>query len=199
MNSKTEIPVQPWAYTREESMLICPIFEISKVSALSGSDGKKGDFFLIRSPDWVNIIPITAEKKVVLIKQFRFGSGEISLEIPGGIVEPMEDVRDTASRELREETGYSSEKLSYIGKVRPNPATHTNFCFSYLMMDAEVQSNKELDDHEEIETVLVELARIPDLIQDGSINHSLVINAFLFYQFHQLRLGNPDPWQGVML
>ena len=76
--------------------------------------------WVMDAPTWVNVIPITKDQKVVMIKQYRFGSQEISLEIPGGMVDAGEEVFSAAIREMKEETGYDSKEVHQIGKISPN-------------------------------------------------------------------------------
>ena len=71
--------------------------------------------WVMDAPTWVNVIPITKDQKVVMIKQYRFGSQEISLEIPGGMVDAGENVFSAATREMKEETGYESNEIYSIG------------------------------------------------------------------------------------
>ena len=61
---------------------------------------------ILKAQDWVNVVALTPEEKIVVVKQYRFGSREITTEIPAGIVEPEEDSKTAAMRELKEETGY---------------------------------------------------------------------------------------------
>src|SRR5262245_49723816 len=85
-------------------------------------DGSEHARVVIDSRDWCNVVPITAGGDVVLVKQFRFGSREVSLELPGGIVDDGEDPAASAARELEEETGYRAGRIVRLGTYRPNPA-----------------------------------------------------------------------------
>ena len=77
---------------------------------------------ILETGDWVNIVAVTPEKKVVVVRQFRFGTEKISTEIPGGLIDPGEEAKTAAMRELQEETGYTSSKWTYLGPVEANPA-----------------------------------------------------------------------------
>ncbi len=98
--------------------------------------------YQIVSNTWVNIIPLTPDQQVVMIRQYRFGSDEITLEIPGGLVEVGEDPQVAGIRELREETGYIPGKTIQIGKVRPNPAIHPNWCHTFLCEGCSLAGNQ---------------------------------------------------------
>ena len=135
---------------------------------------------------WVNIIPITKEKKVIMIKQYRFGSQEISLEIPGGMVDAGEDTQSAATREMKEETGYDTEEVHAIGKISPNPALMSNHTYFYVAYNVEKTGDQQLDNMEDIEVLEVDLNQIPTLITNGEIDHSLVVSAFyLLDQFEK--------------
>ncbi len=161
------------------------VFKVNTLRAVSPRTQQVGEFYTIETNDWVNIIPITEDKKVVMIKQFRHGSKEITLEIPGGLVDD-EHHMEAALRELSEETGYEGSNVIYLGATNPNPAIFNNLCHTYLVENAKKIKEKNLDPDEDIEVILVPLSDIPALIGKGTINHALVIVAFYFYF---LRIG----------
>lgn len=156
------------------------VFRINIEHALSPRTNKVGQFYVIDTNDWVNVIPITEDNEVVMIKQYRHGSKTVTLEIPGGLVDDESPER-AAVRELLEETGYRGESVKYLGSANPNPAIFNNLCHTYLVEKARMVSEKNLDDNEDIEVVHVPVADIPSLIAGGAINHALVIIAFHFY------------------
>lgn len=158
------------------------VFRVRADKALSPRTKGTGEFYTIESESWVNVIPITPSGDVVMIRQYRHGSREVTLEIPGGLVEEP-DPLEAAVRELAEETGYVGSAVTLLGCVNPNPAIFNNLCYTYLVENARKTKPLSLDLSEDIEVELVPLARIPSLIAEGQINHALVIVAFhLFFQ-----------------
>ncbi|MEJ2435694.1 MAG: NUDIX hydrolase, partial [Pseudolabrys sp.] len=115
----------------------------------------------------------------VLVRQYRAGVERVTLEIPGGSVEPHESPLQAAARELREETGYSSQRWQPLGVVEPNPALQTNRCYNYLACRATRTEPRALDETECMATEEVALASIDELLRDGSITHALVQCALL--------------------
>ena len=116
-----------------------------------------------------------------MVKQYRFGNKEITLEIPGGMSEPNEDPKSAAIREMKEETGYTSKNVIEIGSVSPNPALMNNQAITYLAFDVELTSIQNLDTMEDIEIIEINLEEVPRLIQNKTINHALVVSAFYFF------------------
>jgi ADP-ribose pyrophosphatase len=147
------------------------------------------DFYVLNAPDWINIIPLTEDGNVVMVRQFRHGTEDFTLEIPGGMVDPEDpSPMHAARREMREESGYDSDDIIELGKVHPNPAIQGNYCHTFLARGVRPGPKIELDTTEETEVILVPLASIKDLIKSGEITHALVIAAFSF-----LHAYNPPP------
>lgn len=169
--------IEPWSTDDTTSILRSPIFEICKISRSHPDDGRQGEFFAMLAPDWVNIVAMTPEGDIVLVRQYRHGTDSITLEIPGGMIDADEQPVDCAARELREETGYVADRWIKIGAVEPNPAFMNNTCYTYLGLGATLQAEQEPDEHEELEVVLVPRREFDRLIHAGQITHALVVAA----------------------
>jgi 8-oxo-dGTP pyrophosphatase MutT (NUDIX family) len=176
--------VQPWETLGREESLDCRIFTVEKIDRQSPDGSKRGDFYIIDSKDWVNVVAITVEGELVLIRQYRHGSDELTLEIPGGILDEGESPIDAARRELLEETGYEAQELQVIGRVRPNPAFLTNWAYTVLATGVRITSEVAFDEHEEIDVEVVPLKQLDDLLRSGAITHALVIDALMWFRLH---------------
>jgi ADP-ribose pyrophosphatase len=179
--------IKKWTVSEEKKVIQTPIFSLSEMKAQSPLDStKSGNFVYLDVPSWVNVIAITPNNKVVLIKQYRHGNRQVTIEIPGGMCDKRESKRGVIEedfisaglRELREETGYIGTEVKLIGIVEPNPAFQNNFCGTILVKNAHQTQTQELDSHEEIMVYTRPLADIPEMIRSRQITHSLVVAAF---------------------
>lgn len=157
------------------------VFKYFKVKRQSPLTKEIGEFDIVQCANWVNVIAITPEKKIVLIKQYRHGIDAETIEIPGGAVNKNEATLLAAQRELQEETGYTSRNWTKLGQLDVNPAFMTNYCETYLALDALKTHQQNLDPFEEIEVFLEDQSKIDELIKTGVINHSLVVAGFYFF------------------
>lgn len=177
MSEKPEI----WKKKSSNEIADCRVFKVREDFCEREADKKESSFFVIENPNWVNIIALTKDEKIVLIEQFRHGTGEIILEIPGGMVDDNEKPETAARRELLEETGFSSGEFILLGKSNPNPAIQNNSMYHFLAADCEKSGETSFDEHESILTKLVSLEEAENLIHDGTIAHSLVVAAFHYF------------------
>ena len=144
--------------------------------------GAEIDFITLSSYNWVNVIARTGEGKILLIRQFRPGTMQDEIEIPGGCIDPADPSPEhAAARELLEETGYAGDHARIIGKVSPNPAIQGNFCFTVFIDNVKKVSEPLMEDTECIETEEVPEDEIRSMISSGEIRHGLVLNALCFY------------------
>jgi 8-oxo-dGTP pyrophosphatase MutT (NUDIX family) len=162
------------------------IFTVRTERAISPRTHREHDFHVLESPDWVNVIPITEESEIILIRQYRHGIRAVTLEIPGGIVEPGHSPLETARRELFEETGYRESQMIPLGLIHPNPAILNNCCHTFLARHVCKAGYQQQDDKEDIEVVITPVKEVPRLIRDGEISHALIISAFYRYYMEYL-------------
>ncbi|MGH7931994.1 MAG: NUDIX hydrolase [Candidatus Binataceae bacterium] len=175
-----------WKTLESECVYHTPIFDLRRRHAGHPRRGER-DFFVLDAPAWVNIIPLTPRREVVMVRQYRHGVDGFTLEIPGGMMDPGDRSPMTAARrEMVEECGYDSELVVALGKVHPNPAIQPNFCYSFFARDVRkiAEPNNDTSGSEETEVVTVPLARIKQLIASGRITHALVIAAFSFFHVY---------------
>ena len=139
--------------------------------------GEEFDRLVLETPDWVNVVAITAGRELVLVEQYRFGFSDVTLEIPGGVLDRGEEHGPAARRELAEETGYTGGTWTYLGAVQPNPAFHDNLCHHWLAEGVERTQVQGLDAGEDIAIRTLPVDEVASAIADGRIRHALVLTA----------------------
>jgi ADP-ribose pyrophosphatase len=171
-----------WIVEKERTVVDSPFMSVIERDCRSSEDSRPHRFYILKSRDWCNIIPITESGNIVLVRQFRIGLGRHTLEIPGGVVDLEDgDPSVTAVRELEEETGYvplPGVKVVSLGWNHPNPAIQNNRCFSYAIGPVRKQREQKLDYGEMIEIVERPLTDVPRIIENGEITHALMLNTF---------------------
>jgi 8-oxo-dGTP pyrophosphatase MutT (NUDIX family) len=178
--------IKPWKKISSKPVGDFRIFKIRADICVNPRTGKEHDFFILDSVNWVNVIAVTPDQQLVMVRQYRHGSETVELEIPGGMMDPHEtDPVATAVRELREETGYEGENARLLGKIHSNPAILSNTTFTVLIENCHLKHGVEFDHGEDLETVLMPVAEIPKLVADEKIGHSLVVVALYHFGLWQ--------------
>ncbi len=170
-----------WREVAREEIADCRIFTVERSQAQSPSDGGTRTFYRLRSPDWAQILPITRSGDAVLVRQYRHGSKRVTLEVPAGLVEPGEEPAAAALRECLEETGYRAELAQPLGVISPNDALFTNRLHAFFAVDVELVGQIQNTGTEQTEVVLVPVAKLPDMLRSGEIDHAL--NAALLWRY----------------
>ncbi|PIP91671.1 MAG: NTP pyrophosphohydrolase [Bdellovibrionales bacterium CG12_big_fil_rev_8_21_14_0_65_38_15] len=169
--------IKKWRTTKDSIAFKGNIFRYRQLDRESTTNDLKGQFDVLDFLDWVNVVAVTSSNELILVKQYRHGIDNVTLEVPAGAIHPGEDHLLAAKRELREETGYISNHWKFLGVVQPNPAIQSNLCSLYLAENCIYEGEPQLDPLEEIELVLRSKSQIKQMILNQEIQHSLTLNA----------------------
>jgi 8-oxo-dGTP pyrophosphatase MutT (NUDIX family) len=157
-------------------------------------EGESAVFTVIDAPDWAIVIPVIETERgreFVMVRQWRHGSQELSLEFPGGVFEPGENALEAAARELRDETAYAPGKIRKIGEFSPNPAIMSNRVHFFLAEDLKRLESQDLDKDEFVDVELVSAAEVFQGLGRPPYMHALMASAYTLYlQATGYRIGS---------
>ncbi|EQC43850.1 NUDIX hydrolase [Bacteriovorax sp. Seq25_V] len=165
--------MKKWERSELKEVLRAAVFRYLKTEVTNPRNGEKANFDIIQCANWVNVVALDINENVILVKQYRAGSDEITLETAAGAIEKGEDPLDAAKRELEEETGYQSDDWTSLGHVDVNPAFMTNQCYFYLAKNCTPTGKTNFDLMEEVEVEVFSKEKTLTMIKEGVISHSL--------------------------
>jgi 8-oxo-dGTP pyrophosphatase MutT (NUDIX family) len=171
-----------WQALSHTTLLETRIFAIRSTRFRHPLRSVERDFIVIDPPDWVNVIAVTPDDHMVLVRQFRYGADAFSLEIPGGVIEQGEEPAIAGVRELQEETGYTGNPARILGVAQPNPAIQSNRCHFVLVEQATATMPLSWDHDEEIEVCVLPIEEVFALARKGGISHALTWNALFLFE-----------------
>ena len=174
--------LKPWESISEEPLFQYKVFNVLKARRRSPRTGKEVGLFILDTVDWVNVVAFTKQQELILVRQYRHGIQDFTLEIPGGVLDGDEDPELAARRELREESGYAPGEVTRIGRAAPNPAFQTNHITTYLATGCELAGDLIQDHGEDLEVVLVPRAEVEAKVRTGEIDHALVLAGLYFHK-----------------
>ncbi|MFQ3547030.1 MAG: NUDIX hydrolase [Termitinemataceae bacterium] len=176
-----------WEEIDRKQVYSCRVFSVRDTRS-KAPDGIINTFSVIDAPDWAIVIPIISSgdhpaesTRFLMVRQWRHGSQSLSLEFPGGVLEPGESEEAGAQRELMEETGWKAEQITKLGVFNPNPAIMSNRVHVFLAQGLSKAGNQDLDDDEYVD---VEQIPVEEVIQGMGTEpyiHALMGSALSLY------------------
>lgn len=172
-----------WTLKDRKDIFSTRVFTITELQSLSPK-GEMGTFTVMDAPDWAIIIPIIKkndEDHFVMVRQWRHGSQELSLEFPGGVFEPGEGGLDAAKREMQEETGFIANTMEYAGIFSPNPAIMSNHVHFFIAKDLVDTGKQDLDSDEFVDREIIPASEVIRGMGRPPYVHALMASALCFY------------------
>lgn len=180
--------LKPWTIQSSEILINAPFFKMKKDKCTLPNGSIMPGYYVFEFSNWVNVVPVTSSGRIVLIRQYRHATQEITIEIPGGGVDTSDpDLETAARRELLEETGYSCESIQCLSELTPNPALQSNRIGVYLAIGCTWTQPQNLDPFEDIEVFEAEPPEVLDMLERGEIHHSIVV-ASLYLALTKLKV-----------
>ncbi len=168
-----------WAITGRKTLLHTPVFDVTEQEEISGT-GLSGRFVAMEAPDWVMVVPVYGDD-FVTVRQWRHAEERMTLEFPGGIIDPGEEPAEAAARELLEETGFQAGKLTLLGTCSPNPALFKNHFHCYLAEDLIPTGEQDLDEDELLKYELRPVREVIASFGNEEWTHAFTGTALLYY------------------
>ena len=182
--------LEPWEEVRQGTPDQRHVFAVRSDVVRSRLTGKEWTVDRLITRDWVNVVAVTDQDELVLVKQWRFGARAFTLELPAGLVETGEDPLLAGLRELREETGFApvtTGDARVIGDCMPNPAFMGNKCTTVFAPRVALAGEQELDPMEEVEVVKVPVDDVDALLRRGELATALGMVALLWWKLATAR------------
>ena len=181
MASIGESTLGEWKLLEDTVFLETPVFSVVGRRCLSPKDGQEKIFACLLAPEWANVLAVTPDGRILLVRQFRHGTREFSLELPGGVVEKGQTPLEAAKRELSEETGYIPESIELLCSLRPNPALFGNTIHTFLAKNVVPAGHTDFDENEELDLSFATESELKLMIIDGRIDHAMMGAAIGLY------------------
>jgi ADP-ribose diphosphatase len=173
------MPLRPWRALGPEEAFYYPILNVVRRPFRRG-DGRERDVYTLRCHDWVNVVARDPAGRILFVRQYRFGVDDVTLELPGGVIDPGEAPEAAARRELFEETGHRADELVPLGSAHANPALQNNRIHFFYAPRAEPAGDAAFDGgDEECELVAASPDDLADLVDRGAVSHALCLAALL--------------------
>ncbi len=186
-----------WQRGADRALLHTRVFDVRASRFRHPGRETDKEFMVIDAPDWAVVMAVTPSGELVLVRQFRFGVEQLSLELPGGVIERGEDPAAAAARELAEETGYVGAAPQVLGTVHPNPAIQSNRAHLVLIAEAERKQATAWDADEELG---IHCRPIPEVLRRarvGEITHALMLNGLFMLEPWWAEQAACRGWPGI--
>ena len=182
MSQPSEHGPARWVRLGERTLAETRVLDLRMIRYRHPRRQTEREFVSIHASDWVNVVPLTTDGRLVLVRQFRYGINDFSLEVPGGVIEDGEVPVVAGLRELAEETGYAGGAARLLGSVHPNPAIQDNRCHAVLADGVMRAGALAWDEDEEMEVVTAPVDDVLAWARGGQITHSLSLTALMLFE-----------------
>lgn len=172
-----------WKIEKSESVFHTSIFSINKLTCSHPEKAVNHEFYILQNPDWINVVALDTEGNFIFVQQHRLGTGTYTIETPAGLIEKNEDPLEAAKRELVEETGYEAGRMILMRKLAANPAIMNNYIYFFLAEDCKKVNAQKLDKAEDIDVLTFSRNEVLKMLNDGVIDHSIIVTALSLYFF----------------
>lgn len=182
MPTKLPDDPQPWESFDQTYLFRRPPWLVLRHQRFRLPTGQEiADYWISEYPPWVNVVAVTKDDALVLVRQYRPGLGAVHYEIPAGVVEHGEEIEAAARRELREETGFGGGRWSVLSYLSANPALQDNMTTTYLAEGVEHMAEPAPEQTEDLRVHLVKVADAVRLIDEGDMIQALHTAPLLRY------------------
>ncbi len=177
-----ETRLRAWRLGTPEPRGSFRVFTVNAMDVQTPEGETRPEIYTLDVADSCSVVAITDDEQLVLVRQLRFGTRAMSLELPGGMLGRGEDPARGVLRELREETGYEAPGATPLVSVYTNPSLQPNHHHVFVARGARLAGAPTFDEHEDLEVVLVPVEHIARLLDEGHVTHALChagLSAFL--------------------
>lgn len=174
-----------WKVLESKQLFSEPWFTVRKDICELPNGKKHESYYVLEYPDWATAFALTEDNRVLMVRQYRHGLGEVSTELPGGVIDKGETAAEAIARELKEETGYVFDSIEEIGKVAPNPATSTNYMHMFIAKGGRKVSEQNLDATEDVQVLIHTVDELKQMLRENKIVQSLHCTT-IFYALEKL-------------
>ncbi len=166
-----------WELIQSEPGPVLPLFQPRFDLMRNPRNDRRLKAIVLETANWVNVVAVTPEQKLLVVRQYRFGVGRTTTEIPAGLMNEGETSEQAARRELQEETGCTTDRWTYLGWVEANPAFLNNICHLWLARDVVRTHSLALDESEDVEVTELTLEEVQHEIRSGRMRNALTLLA----------------------
>ena len=177
---------QPWQTEGSSYLIKNPWLTVRQDAVRLPNGGFMPDYFVFEYPNWVNVIAVTPDNQLILVRQYRHGIAGVHYELCAGTVDPADGDLDmglllAAQRELLEETGYGGGSWHLFMSLSANTGTHTNLNYTFLATGITWQQPQQLDSTEDITVHLVSPEQALAIIDSGQMPQAMCAAPLLRY------------------
>ena len=173
-----------WQPLNRKKIFSTRIFDINEIQSRS-PEKDTATFYSLHATDWVIVVPVIRNEdgieSFIMVKQWRHGTEQLSIEFPGGVIDKGEEPAHAAARELLEETGYQAGELIHAASISPNPAIMENTCHFFFARNLTNTHRLDLDDDEFVNSEAIPISQVIENLGHGMYIHALMSSALFFY------------------